>query len=488
MAFNWLRKKNKYNEDDLNKTEDKGRERSGELTDDDLCKQQEGAKEETPDAPSNCAPPEHKTPEHKTEDKEDSQDDDSDGNLHEQKKENGEDSLPATKKGFAWFKRKDKIIDHADVSEEDEQKDSPKNEMTDDNLPTEDRTEQPRTADSDADSANNSFRLKADQPEKTPATAPCESEDYPEKQEPAPKKTGFFQRLKNSLTGTRNKLSNDIDLLFEGKTKIDDDLLEELEDILISSDIGVDTTIELIKRISAKSEKVSDTGKLKEILRAEISEFMRPEAAQAEMKINKPHVIMVIGVNGVGKTTTIGKLAAKFSRSGKKVLIGAADTFRAAAVEQLSIWADRAGADIIKHKENSDPAAVAYDSVDAALARDVDIVLVDTAGRLHTKVNLMEELKKIKRSIAKRLPAAPHEVLLILDATTGQNGLSQAELFKEAIDVNGIALTKLDGTAKGGIVVSICRKLNIKLKYIGIGENIEDLQEFDPKKFARALF
>jgi fused signal recognition particle receptor len=197
---------------------------------------------------------------------------------------------------------------------------------------------------------------------------------------------------------------------------------------------------------------------------------------------------MVIGVNGVGKTTTIGKLAARFSSSGKKVIIAAADTFRAAAVEQLTIWADRAGADIIKHKEKSDPAAVAYDGIQAAVARGADIVLVDTAGRLHTRKNLMEELKKIKRTISKKLSGAPHEILLILDATTGQNALSQAELFNDALDVTGIALTKLDGTAKGGIVVSICKGLEIPLNYIGVGEKIEDLQEFDPTEFVNALF
>jgi fused signal recognition particle receptor len=204
--------------------------------------------------------------------------------------------------------------------------------------------------------------------------------------------------------------------------------------------------------------------------------------------LDKPYVIMVIGVNGTGKTTTIGKLAAKFSASGKKVIVVAADTFRAAAIEQLAIWAERAGVDIIKHKEMSDPAAVAYDGIEAAVARNVDIVLVDTAGRLHTKKNLMEELKKIKRTISKKIPGAPHEILLTLDATTGQNALAQAQLFNDALDVTGIALTKLDGTAKGGIAVSICSTLEIPLNYIGIGERIEDLQEFDPIEFVNALF
>ena len=195
-----------------------------------------------------------------------------------------------------------------------------------------------------------------------------------------------------------------------------------------------------------------------------------------------------MGVNGVGKTTTIGKLAARYGAEGKKVLVAAADTFRAAAVEQLSIWAERAGADIVRHRDNADPAAVAYDGVEAGMARSVDVVLVDTAGRLHTKVNLMEELTKIKRIIGKKLPGAPHEILLVLDATTGQNALSQAKLFHEALDVTGLAMTKLDGTAKGGIVVGICSSLKIPLKYVGVGEKIDDLQRFDPGQFADALF
>ena len=197
---------------------------------------------------------------------------------------------------------------------------------------------------------------------------------------------------------------------------------------------------------------------------------------------------MVVGVNGVGKTTTIGKLAARQSAQGKKVLIAAADTFRAAAVEQLTIWADRAKADIVKHKDNADPSAVVFDSIEAAISRNVDIVYIDTAGRLHTKINLMEEIKKIKRTIAKKLPQAPHEILLVLDATTGQNAISQATLFNEALDITGLALTKLDGTAKGGIAVSICSTLNIPLNYIGVGEQIDDLQDFDPRAFVDALF
>lgn len=302
------------------------------------------------------------------------------------------------------------------------------------------------------------------------------------------KPTGFFKRLKNGLSKTRKLLSTDINDLFAGKRKIDDELLEELEELLITSDIGVQTVMNLIQSISKKSSEIEGPDQLKKVLKENILELLNETMTPARKIEDKPHVIMVIGVNGVGKTTTIGKLAARFSASGKKVIIAAADTFRAAAIDQLGIWADRAGVEIIKHKEMSDPAAVAFDSIEAAVARDADIVLVDTAGRLHTRKNLMEELKKIKRTISNKLAGAPQEVLLILDATTGQNALSQAKLFNDALDVTGIALTKLDGTAKGGIVVSICNTLQIPLQYIGVGEKIEDLQEFDPIQFVAALF
>ncbi|MBW2603864.1 MAG: signal recognition particle-docking protein FtsY [Deltaproteobacteria bacterium] len=317
---------------------------------------------------------------------------------------------------------------------------------------------------------------------------PSHADDPKTDQAASKKPSGFFKRLKSGLSKTREILTTDINDLFAGKRKIDDELLEELEELLITSDIGVQTTMDLIQSISVKSSEISGPDQLKNILREKILELLSTTMTPSREIVDKPHVIMVIGVNGVGKTTTIGKLAARFSSSGKKVIIAAADTFRAAAIEQLMIWADRAGVDIIKHKEMSDPAAVAYDGIQAAVARDADIVLVDTAGRLHTRKNLMEELKKIKRTISKKLPGAPHEILLVLDATTGQNALSQAELFNDALDVTGIALTKLDGTAKGGIVVSICNALEIPLNYIGVGEKIEDLQEFDPIEFVNALF
>jgi fused signal recognition particle receptor len=297
---------------------------------------------------------------------------------------------------------------------------------------------------------------------------------------------GYFKRLKNRLSRTHRNFSGGFEKVFAGKKKIDEDALEELEELLITSDIGVQTTMALMERIA--NAKVADVAEVKQILKDEILSILGTRPPVQETKKSTPHVILVVGVNGVGKTTTIGKIAASLKASGEKVLIAAADTFRAAAVEQLMIWAQKAGAEFVKHKENADPAAVAFDAVAAARARGCDIVLIDTAGRLHTKVNLMEELKKIKRTVAKQIQGAPHEILLVLDATTGQNALSQAKLFNEALAVTGLALTKLDGTAKGGIVIAICSSLNIPLQYIGIGEKIEDLRPFDAEQFVEALF
>ena len=308
----------------------------------------------------------------------------------------------------------------------------------------------------------------------------------------SPKKrqeTGIFSRLKNGLSKTRQVLTTDInDLFVSGKT-IDEDLFEELEELLITSDFGIDITMEMMERIRKKAKKLSTADELKQVLKEElIGLFSKNIEPEKEKPITKPHVIMVVGVNGTGKTTTLGKLAMKFTSQGKKVLIAAADTFRAAAIEQVEIWADRSSASIVKHKEGADPAAVAYDAVEASLARDIDIVLIDTAGRLHTQKNLMEELKKIKRSVNKKLPGAPHDVLMVLDATTGQNSISQSNLFNEAVELTQIALTKLDGTAKGGIVAAIASSMKLPIQYIGVGEQIEDLQDFDPNLFINALF
>ncbi len=371
-----------------------------------------------------------------------------------------------------WFKKK-----------KDKQEAAARTEQKPDNVPEALNAEDdPRDEVLEQNNGNASENIEN---EMTAPPGPAEQDPNPD----APEKSGgFYKHLKSGLSKTRKLLSTDINDLFAGNRKIDDELLEELEELLITSDIGVQTTQDLIESISKKSSKISGPEELKAMLKEKILELLSPELPTTREITDKPHVIMVIGVNGVGKTTTIGKLASRAASSGKKVILVAADTFRAAAIEQLDIWSQKAGVDIIKHKENSDPAAVSYDGIEAAVARDADMVLVDTAGRIHTKVNLMEELKKIKRTISKKLPGAPHEVLLILDATTGQNALSQVKQFNDAIDVTGIALTKLDGTAKGGIVVSICSNLEIPLKYIGVGEKIEDLQEFDPIEFVNALF
>jgi len=315
--------------------------------------------------------------------------------------------------------------------------------------------------------------------------------DTEESSDPQEKKRGLFKRLRDRLTKTRKAFVNRVDALLLGKKEIDEDLLEELEEILITSDIGVHTSMRLIEAVREKIERkdLDSPEELRQALQAQMESFLQVETTPAPgSEEHKPHVIMVVGVNGVGKTTTIGKLAARYMNENKQVLLVAADTFRAAAVEQLQIWSQRIGCDIVKHTGKSDPSAVAYDGIQAAKSRDADVVIIDTAGRLHTKANLMEELKKIRRTVAGQLSGAPHEVLLVLDATTGQNAISQAELFDEALELTGIALTKLDGTAKGGIVVGICERLGVPLKYIGIGEKLDDLQAFDANEFIQALF
>ncbi|MCP4022946.1 MAG: signal recognition particle-docking protein FtsY [Desulfobacteraceae bacterium] len=299
----------------------------------------------------------------------------------------------------------------------------------------------------------------------------------------------IFSKLKSGLSKTREILTTDINDLFLPNKAIDEDLFDELEELLITSDFGIDIAMDMMERIKTKAKSLSNANELKQVLKDElISLFPDLDENAKDNTLPKPYVIMVVGVNGTGKTTTLGKIAMKYSSRGKKVLIAASDTFRAAAIEQVEIWAQRSNASIVKHREGADPAAVAYDAVEAAMARGVDVVLIDTAGRLHTQKNLMEELKKIKRSINKKLHTAPHEVLMVLDATTGQNALSQAALFDEAVNISQIALTKLDGTAKGGIVASIANKMQIPLTYIGVGEGIADLQEFDAKRFINALF
>ena len=299
----------------------------------------------------------------------------------------------------------------------------------------------------------------------------------------------MFSRLKTGLSKTRAVLNTDINELFVAAKEIDENLFEELEELLVTSDLGMDITMEMMERIRKKAKRLKTADELKQVLKEELMALFPDTPALPEVSVPAPpHVIMMVGVNGTGKTTTLGKLAMKYTRQGKKVLIAAADTFRAAAIEQVEVWADRSGASVVRHKEGADPAAVAYDAVEAAIARGVDIVLVDTAGRLHTQKNLMEELKKIKRSIHKKLITAPHEVLMVLDATTGQNAISQAKIFHEAVGITHIALTKLDGTAKGGIVAAIASTMDLPIAYIGVGEGIDDLQAFDSQQFINALF
>ena len=284
---------------------------------------------------------------------------------------------------------------------------------------------------------------------------------------------GFFDRLKKGLAKTRETFTNKIEKLIIGYADIDDDLLDELEETLIMSDVGVKTTERLMAdvRKGIKKKDINTPEDLKPFLAEKISE-----------------ILLVIGVNGVGKTTTIGKLAAYYKEQGKSVMLAAADTFRAAAIDQLQIWGDRTGVPVIRHEEGSDPAAVAFDAVKAARARSIDVLIIDTAGRLHTKSNLMEELKKINRVIQREIAEAPHETLLVLDATTGQNAISQADLFQKAAAITGIVLTKLDGTAKGGVIIGLKSELSMPVKWIGVGEGVDDLRPFIAKDFARALF
>ncbi len=299
---------------------------------------------------------------------------------------------------------------------------------------------------------------------------------------------GLFSKLKDSLNKTKEVISERIEDALSMFKSIDDDLFEELEEILIMADIGVETSVEIIERLkkAAKEKHITDGCALKEELRC-ILETILSEGENSLALKGKPAVIMVIGVNGVGKTTSIGKMAHMYKEMGKKVIIAAADTFRAAAIEQLEVWADRADAEIIKQHEGSDPAAVIYDAIGAAKNRGADILLCDTAGRLHNKKNLMEELKKIYRILDKELPDSSKEVLLVLDATTGQNAVSQAKQFKEAADITGIVLTKLDGTAKGGIVFAIKNEYDIPVKFVGLGEGIDDMEEFNPVEFVNAI-
>ncbi len=302
-------------------------------------------------------------------------------------------------------------------------------------------------------------------------------------------KKGFFSKLVASLSKTRNNIVAGIESIFNGFSNIDDEFYEELEEILIMADLGINTTVSIIDDLKkkVKEQKIKEPKECKDLLIESIMDQMKVTEAAYEFE-NKKSIVMLIGVNGVGKTTSVGKLAGQFKDNGKKVIVAAADTFRAAAIEQLTEWSTRAGVEIIAQKEGSDPAAVIYDAVTAAKARNADILICDTAGRLHNKKNLMEELRKIDRVITREYPDAYRETLVVLDGTTGQNALAQAKQFNEVAEITGIILTKLDGTAKGGIAIAIQSELGIPVKYIGIGEHIDDLQKFDAKDFVEALF
>ncbi len=326
------------------------------------------------------------------------------------------------------------------------------------------------------------------------AAEPPVAAEPPDLRPPAPAQpaepASMFERLRQGLNKTRSSLVGRVDALLGSHARLDDEFIEELEEILITADFGMQATQELVKALTirAAAAEAGDPRRLKAILAGEIRARLDfgPIAQHDWQQV--PLVIMVVGVNGVGKTTTIGKLARQFSDQGKKVILGAGDTFRAAADQQLQVWGERAGAEVITHAEGSDPSAVAFDAARAAVARKADVLILDTAGRLHTKVNLMEELRKMRRVLNREIPGSPHETLLVLDATTGQNALLQARKFQEVVEVTGVALTKLDGTAKGGIVVAIASQLQLPVRYVGVGEGAHDLRPFDADEFVAALF
>jgi fused signal recognition particle receptor len=320
-------------------------------------------------------------------------------------------------------------------------------------------------------------------------TAEVSVEDENADLEPEQESGSFFSKLKSGLTKTRKGITEKIDSLMKSYTKVDEEFLEELEEILIVSDVGMTTTMKIIEKLrdEIKTKKISDTEEVKTVLKDILEDLLTTTKDNALDISPSPAIVIVIGVNGVGKTTSIGKIAYNIKASGKKVLMAAGDTFRAAAIDQLKIWGDRVGVNVIHQQEGSDPAAIIYDAIQAAKARKIDVLICDTAGRLHNKKNLMNELGKVFKIIDREYPEARKEVLLVLDATTGQNAIQQAKTFKEVADITGITLTKLDGTAKGGVVLGITSELDIPVKFIGVGEGVRDLQPFNPKDFVKAL-
>lgn len=312
----------------------------------------------------------------------------------------------------------------------------------------------------------------------------------PIEEKPAEEKSGFFKSLKKGLSKTRNSLVGGIDNLVHGKAQLGPELVDEIEEALLVADVGVKTTQLIVDELNLQigEARIRDREGMLDHLRQMMARLLDQHQKEWDVTSHKPYVVLVIGVNGSGKTTTIGKLAQRWHNEGKKVLLAAGDTFRAAASEQLQMWADRIGIPCIKQASGADPSAVAYDGVQAAVARDMDIVIVDTAGRLQTNLNLMEELKKVKRVIGKVLPDAPHETLLVLDSTIGQNSISQARQFNEALDIDGLVMTKLDGTSRGGVLLNISQELNLPVRFIGIGEQATDIQKFQAELFVKALF
>jgi fused signal recognition particle receptor len=304
------------------------------------------------------------------------------------------------------------------------------------------------------------------------------------------KRRGLFNKLKSGLSKTRQNFTEKIETLIKSNRKLDDEFYDELEEILIQADVGVNTSLELVENIrkTAGKQKINDSSEVTGLLKDEIARILDKPDIPIQLSEQKPAIIMMVGVNGAGKTTSIAKLSYKFKNENHRVLLAAADTFRAAAIDQLQIWADRVGVELIKHQEGSDPGAVVFDAINAAKARKADVLIIDTAGRLQNKTNLMKEISKIRKVIEREMPGAPHEVLLVLDATTGQNAISQARIFSEATGVTGIILTKLDGTARGGIVLAIARELDMPVKLVGVGEGMEDLREFSAEVFTEALF
>lgn len=348
--------------------------------------------------------------------------------------------------------------------------------------------ETPEAAGEAAESAEVAVPSEPTAAEEAPVAAEPEKVVVEEVVEKEP--VSLYQRMRQGLAKTRSSLVGRMDDLLGSHGRLDEEFLEEMEELLITADFGMQTTQDLVQALAGRLKEIdpNEPAQLHDVLGEEIRARLKAGSSEWPVPESGPLVIMAVGVNGVGKTTTIGKLAKQFSDQGEKVVLGAGDTFRAAAAEQLEVWGERSGAEVIRHAEGSDPGAVAFDAAKAAVARKADVLILDTAGRLHTKVNLMEELKKVRRVIDREIPGAPHETLLVLDATTGQNALIQARTFQDAVEVSGIALTKLDGTAKGGIVVAISSQLDLPVRLIGIGEGVSDLRHFDADEFVEALF